>query len=101
MNDGSEYELLRDLAKLLKKYGPEVFEKLAALISAPSFTEQLASLLKAAASGRRESSRAEHRSGKHARASDALRSQLVSLEQSDPNKAALLIKFYDDLRERR
>ena len=35
MNEGREFDLLVDLSRLLKKYGPEVFDRLAKQLSAP------------------------------------------------------------------
>lgn len=53
-----EYALMLDLAKLLKKYGPETFESLAGLISSPEFTEKFSAVLVSTAkSGRADVSR--------------------------------------------
>ena len=45
MNEGSELDLLMDLSKLLKKYGPETFDRLGEQLSAPEFVAQLTGLL--------------------------------------------------------
>ena len=38
MNNNKEFDLLSDLAKLIKKYGPETFEALGEQITNPKFT---------------------------------------------------------------
>ncbi len=49
MNEGAEFDLLVDLAKLLQKYGPETFDRLAEQLSAPGFVERMTELLSGAA----------------------------------------------------
>ncbi|MCW3998784.1 MAG: hypothetical protein NWE93_00920 [Candidatus Bathyarchaeota archaeon] len=86
-----EYELIADLAKLLKKYGPEPFEKLAKRICTPEFTEKLANaLLTTAAVGR--ANLANRR---------PLTPGLESLKETQPEKYQIIHKFLDEFKERR
>ena len=45
MSDKPDLELLIEVAKLLRKYGPDAFEKLAENLSSPEFSERLTSIL--------------------------------------------------------
>ena len=97
MNEGREFDLLVDLSKLLKKYGPEVFDQLAKQLSAPEFAERLTKLLSGAARimpavpATRPSSRPKPPSQKE------VRSSLVALGDTDPERGALLVRLYDEL----
>ncbi|HML02900.1 MAG TPA: hypothetical protein VK487_05950 [Candidatus Bathyarchaeia archaeon] len=45
MIDEKEYDLMLDLAKLLRKHGPQVFESLAGTLSSPEFVEKFTAIL--------------------------------------------------------
>jgi hypothetical protein len=45
MNNNKELDLLTDLAKLMKKYGPATFETLGEQITDPKFTRVLVDVL--------------------------------------------------------
>jgi hypothetical protein len=100
MNEGSEFDLLVDLSKLLKKYGPEVFERLSEHLSTPEFTERLTRLLPGAA----RTARAVPATGPNPRpklpSQKELRSALVALGDTDPKRGALLVRLYDELMAR-
>jgi hypothetical protein len=91
MNDKSEFDLLADLAKLMKKHGPQTLDNLAELVSRPNFGEQLASVLKATA---KVSTSTLPRQRAEMPTRD-FRYSLVKLEMSEPDKSALLVAFYD------
>lgn len=97
MNNKPEFELLIDIAKLLKKYGPDTFESLAQNLSSPKFSELLGSILLAAAKATRKVQTKKAGTIETKRGSGSFRSSLIALEKKDHNKAELLVKFYDDL----
>jgi len=94
MSTQQEFELLVDIAKLLKKHGSEAFEKLAQTLSSPDSSQQLAAILSATAKagrgigGARPSER-------------AIRPLLAGLARTEPERSALLLKLYDDLKAKR
>src|SRR5687767_11741141 len=95
MNDRSELELLVEIAKLLKKYGPETFEKLAENLSSPEFSERLTSVLFTTARAAR--SIKKDFSAEPKQTPRDFRSSLVALAKTESEKSDLLIKFYDGL----
>ncbi len=96
MNDKPELELLVEVAKLLKKYGPDAFEKLAESLSTPEFSEQLNIILSTTAKAAR-SVKKDVQLSEGKQAPRDFRSSLVTLGKTDPEKSDLLIKFYDGL----
>lgn len=93
MSDKPEFELLIEIAKLLKKYGPEAFESLAQGLSSPEFSERLASILTASARiGRSEQKKAESK-----RMTKDFRLSVIELGETEPEKSALLLTLYDSL----
>lgn len=98
MNDKPELELLVDIAKLLKKYGPETFEALAKTLSKPEFSEDLVTILaKAAKAGyANRSPKTDKARGKQP--TRDFRSTLVAMADSEPEKSELLVSFYDRLK---
>ncbi len=101
MSERGEFELLEEIARLLTKYGPETFAALAKELSSPAFSEQLATVLAAVAeAGRQAQSQQTHRPEAPSGAAK-LRSLLIDLEKSEPEKARLLLGFHDDLMGKR
>lgn len=96
MNNKKEFDLLCDLARLLKKYGPEPFEGLASEISNPEFAERFVEVLRTTATVFRRLPRAERKSRIRSSGND-FRSTLTSVEKSNAEKGALLIQLYDGL----
>lgn len=97
MSGEREYELLIDIAKLLRKHGPDAFDDLANKISTPEFSAQLATVLTAAASSGR-SLKSEGKRGSHGKGTRRdLTAQLAALAETEPDKAAMLREFYDGL----
>jgi hypothetical protein len=101
VNEQPELELLVDIARLLKKYGAETFDLLAKELASPTLRERLAALLTTAAEVGRESGGAKVSRPKSPRGAEDLRSLLINLQQTDPEKATLLLRFYDDLMGKR
>jgi hypothetical protein len=101
VSEHPELELLVDIARLLKKYGAETFAALAEELASPAFRERLVALLTTAAEVGRGSSVARVGRPKSPRGVDDLRSSLIDVQQSDAEKATLLLRFYDDLMGKR
>ncbi len=116
MKDTADAELLADLARLYKKYGPDVFEQLASRVSSPAFAETLASILKETAhvgrltksthqaEVRRRPPHAEREHGGRITKSTArpsLRKELHELNITNPEKYHLLESFASDIKSRR
>jgi hypothetical protein len=98
VNERREFELLADIAKLLKKYGAEVFEQLARILAAPETTARLASIL----SGVVKEARGLKNGGAGPRTSGSgIRSLLIKLAEAEPSKSSLLLALYDDLKAKR
>lgn len=91
MTDPRELDLLVDLAKLLKKYGPEPFEILARSISSPEMAQRLVALLIGTASIARATP--QRKRG----AAIPVRDSLSALKGSDPEKYKLLTDFHQGL----
>jgi len=92
-----ELELLIEIAKLFKKYGPETFESLAANFSSPEFSERLVTILSTTAKIARTAQPKGTEQAERKRPPRDFRSSLVALENAEPEKSALLVRFYDDL----
>jgi hypothetical protein len=88
MINDKEYELLRDLAKLLKKYGPEAFEAVAKIYSSQDFNQKFASILMANATiGRKSVSN---------RKSSAI--ELAKIKESEPKKYEIITLFVEEFK---
>lgn len=100
---GAEADLLIDLARLLKKYGPEPFEALARSIGSPETSVRLAALLTGAA----QAARATHQPATTAvRAPKTMRTAplaaaLETIKTSEPAKYSCLAELYENLKEGR
>jgi hypothetical protein len=97
MKEDPELDLLADIVRLLKKFGPEPFERLAEQLSSPEFLERVRLLLSAGARACRESETKGFVRAKKDRYEGGFRLALVELQKTEPEKASLLLKFYDDL----
>lgn len=96
MSTGREFELLGELAKLLKKYGADEFKRLAQQLSDQAFLEQLTGILSTVAKAAESVGKAGKTSGRGGSLSD-LRASLESLREAEPDKSALLLELYDRL----
>ncbi len=97
MSNRPEFELLSEIARLLKKYGPETFESLAENLSSPEFSECLVSVLATAAKVGRTARAKEVETAEQRRSPRDFRSSLVAIGATEPEKSELLVKFYDGL----
>jgi hypothetical protein len=88
-----EFDLLADIAKLLRRHGPEAFEALAKSLSSPEWAARLVAILNASAKVARDVGT----NGGHQAHRRELRSSLVELETNDPARSATLLKVYDAL----
>ena len=97
MGEKPELDLLIDIAKLVKKYGSETFENLADKISTPEFSERLSSLLASTAKVARQAQMETTDKPAKKKGVRDFRTSLVAFEKNEPEKSAILLKFYDDL----
>jgi hypothetical protein len=95
MTTQRELDLLVDIAKLLKKYGPEPFELLAASISSPEMTQHLSVVLTQVAKIGRTIPKTERKT--RPKESQSVPRSLTALKNVDPEKYRLLMNFYTDL----
>ena len=93
MNEQREFDLLADIAKLIKKHGPDAFERLAGLTSSPEFAERLTTVLTASATV----AKASRPKGTPKISARDFRASLVKLSDTEPEKSQIITKFFDDL----
>jgi len=97
MNEKQKFELLKDIARLLIKYGPDTFDALSKLLSKQEFVAQLIVILDTTAEvGRRNKLRSTPRP-RVAPARSGIDQLLENLAESEPEKGKLLSAFRDDL----
>lgn len=97
MSERDQLELLGDMIKLLKKYGPEAFEDLARQLSTPEFVQRLQALLTGAARAARDAGMGDAEGPRRKIREASYRSTLVALEGTEPEKARALLILYDKL----
>jgi len=93
MSERTELDLLNDIVKLLTKYGPDTFEQLSQLVSSADFSERLAAVLSKSAEVSRRAGRARP-DGPTSSLSN-LRSSLLTLSSSDPERSKVLVGIFD------
>lgn len=91
-----EFDLLTDLSKLVKKYGPQTFDDLAQQLANPHFMETFLYLLKTTAFAYR-STRSPKKSSAQSKRSD-FRASLINVSKAEGEKGALLTNLYDALK---
>ncbi|MET0647612.1 MAG: hypothetical protein ABW208_13430 [Pyrinomonadaceae bacterium] len=96
MTNNNEYDLLSDLARLVKKYGPETFETLASQLSRPDFIYQLAEIISTTAKASRIA-RPRKAQGRTTKPRVDFRTSLVELGESEPDKSVMLVQLLDGL----
>jgi hypothetical protein len=101
MSDFPEFELLQDLAGLVRKHGPDVLERLARLVEKPEFVERLRQILLAGAKAARQSGETSEQPRSPRLSLHDYRLSLLDLAQLGPAKSALLVRLYDDLMAKR
>ena len=95
MTSQRELDLLIDLAKLLKKHGPDTFELLAELISSPEMTQHLSRVLTQVAKTAHAVSKTKREAG--LTQEPRIPKSLITLKSTEPEKYHLLMNFHNDL----
>lgn len=95
MNSNREFDLLSDIGRLMKKYGPATFERLAEQLTNPNFTKILTDVLNTTAQTYRSLPKTTKRTSQSKPANGSF---LSRLNRSDAEKYALLMDLYDDLK---
>jgi len=97
MNERKQFDLLIDIARLLKKYGPDAFENLAKDLKKAETVEKLGALLQVSADASRKAGLLKGKKGASTRKKMSAENFLRELESTQPAKALILATFYDDL----
>jgi hypothetical protein len=93
------FELLRELARLLKKFGPAAFSDLAREFRDPAMAANLAEILEGfAEAGKRSEPR---RGGEGGSGGSSLRGFLLKLRERDAEKGTMVTEVYEALLSRR
>ncbi|MFH1774112.1 MAG: hypothetical protein ABH874_04035 [Methanobacteriota archaeon] len=95
MRKKQELDLLVDIVKLLKKYGPEPFELLAESISSPEMRQRLPLILTEVAKIARTIPKTTRET--RPKQGQSIPRALITLEGVDLGKYQLLMNFYTDL----
>ena len=101
MINDKKYDLLLDIAKLVKTYGFEIFFDLSKDLSSPLFKDRLAEILLKTGETAKEIGVNKPKKKIASASKRSFRSQILSLSESQPKKSKLLIKLYDDLSAKR
>lgn len=96
MNTRKEFELLADIAALLRKYGPDTFESLAVLVQSPGFSRQLADIL-TTVSRTPVGFLSRRRKGPAGPRPKPLRGVLQTLKAESPEKYSIVSSFHSEL----
>jgi len=95
-DDSKSFELLSEIAKLLKKYGKETFYDLATILRDPNFSNRIADFLENIASRPSKKKRTQKRlSASEERLK--FRESLIALGKSEPEKSNILLSLFDSL----
>jgi hypothetical protein len=100
MIDQREFDLLSDLARLLKKYGPGAFKELARILREPEVIKNLIEIVEASASAGQSLSAKKIKKDHSQAHRTGTRQLLADLAEKEPLKAELLSKFNDALTTR-
>lgn len=101
MTTDKKYDLLADIAKLIKKYGADTFFNLSEEVSSSLFKERFAEILLKAGKASEEIGFNKPKKGIASGSLRSFRSQLLNLKENQPKKAELILNFYDDLAAKR
>ncbi len=96
MKNRPEMDLLVDLARLMKKHGPEPFEILANSIRSSDFARELADLLSTSASIANATTKKRGKPTKR-EPMTSIGNTLAVLQRTEPQKYELISDFYDAL----
>lgn len=89
-----DLDLLSDLAKLLKKYGPESFERLRTLMTSGELPEKMADILATSKALARKKSSPRRTKRSIEKPEISIARQLSFLRESQPRKYDILQQFY-------
>lgn len=95
MRTQRDLDLSMDIAKLLKKYGPEPFETLAESISSPLMTQHLTHILSEMAKISRTVPKVERKT--KLKQEPSIPRSLVALKNVESGKYQILLNFYTEL----
>jgi len=98
-HDSKTYELLEQIAKLLKKYGKETFSELATILKDPNLSNHISETLENIA----QLSPQKKRTQKHPtllEESMQLRESFVVLGKGEPEKSKILLSMFDSLQNK-
>lgn len=101
MTTEKKYDLLADIAKLIKKYGADTFFNLAEEVSSSLFKERFAEILLKAGKASEEIGFKKPKKGIVPGSQRSFRSQLLNLKETQPKKAELILSFHDELTAKR
>ena len=97
MSNSKKYDLLIDIARLIKKYGFETFEDLFKDLSSSLFEDNLTKLIFKSAKVSKGVYIKNDKSKESSRSSRTFRSKLIEMNEKEPGKGQLLLRFHDDL----
>jgi len=100
MNEKREFDLLVDVARLLRRYGPEAFDALANYLKRPEAADRIVAVLSASARTVRGLSLSPRSAGQGERSRSGVERLLLSLEKTEPEKAQMLATFYQKLQSK-
>lgn len=92
MTEERRFELLRELGRLLARFGPEPFADLAAYLREPGTVADLSEILDRVAEAGRQRGRPRREGSQRP---SSLRGWLSALRETEPVKGALIGDFYD------
>lgn len=97
--DEHRFELLRELARLLRRFGPAAFSDLARDLRDPATVVNISEVLESFGDAGR---RASHRPGRAgSQRGSSLRGFLLKLRERDSEKGAMMVEVYDALLSKR
>lgn len=99
ITDSKTYELLGEIAKLLKKYGKETFSELATILKDPNLSNSIAETLENIAQRSPQKKRTQKRPSL-LEESMQLRESLVVLGKAEPEKSKILLLIFDSLQNK-
>ena len=102
MTQPDQFALLKDIASLLKKYGPNAFTELADFLRNPAAVKDLISILETSgAAGRRARTTRPSRKGESHGTKGSVKRLLTDINDKDPEKGEMLSTFYGVLSTKR
>lgn len=92
MNESDKFDLLQDLARLIKKYGPDAFVSLSEFLKTPTAIDQLVTILDASSTAGQNArvTKSSRNPNKHR---EELSEILAAVQNTDPHKAQEISAF--------